>query len=148
MMLSFCYDREGILHHIGLIFLERLTRLFENILWKVCVLSAFLWYWSFSLMMQLAWLSLHCYWNNLVSKAENAEIFCRYAWELQQVPTLEVLQQCLATPKMLLLLHLNICLLYLFFSCTVFYYQSPCKKHVWTPWLSMGMVHLHEPNAI
>jgi Na+/H+ antiporter NhaD/arsenite permease-like protein len=42
MMLSFYYDREGILHHIGLLFFGKANRSFKNILWKVCLLSAFL----------------------------------------------------------------------------------------------------------
>ena len=42
MMLSFYYDREGILHHVGLLFFGKTKKPFKSILWKVSLLSAFL----------------------------------------------------------------------------------------------------------
>ena len=42
MMLSFYYDREGILRHVGLLFFGKTKKPFKSILWKVCLLSAFL----------------------------------------------------------------------------------------------------------
>jgi hypothetical protein len=41
MMLSFYYDREGILHHIGLLFFGKANRSFKYILWKVAFCQLF-----------------------------------------------------------------------------------------------------------
>ena len=148
MMLSFYYDREGILHHIGLLFFGRANRSFKNILWKVCLLSAFL---SALITNDASCLVITPLLLKQFTKQNRqrrellplclgiatcanigsaATVFGNpqnaFIASSAGVTLLQFIVSLL--PAALIGTIVNIGLLYLFFSCAVFNYRSPCKK--------------------
>ena len=153
MMLSFYYDREGILHHIGLLFFGKANRSFKNILWKVCLLSAFLSAMitndATCLVITPLLLKQFCKQNRQhkellplclgIATSANigsaATVFGNpqnaFIASSAGVTLLQFLAALL--PAALIGTIINVCLLYLFFSCTIFNCQLPCKKHAEPP---------------